>query len=104
MVYILAFAIAFILIVLYLHYRNRERKKEIAEELRKQWGKQKDTDFHFTRIEAYDVLSGEETFHKVSNQTVNDIDFNELFCFIDRTVSKPGQQYFYTKLKHPSNS
>ncbi len=35
----------------------------------------------------------------LSDKTCNDMDFEELFMFIDRTRSKEGQQYLYKKLR-----
>ena len=41
----------------------------------------------------------------MSDKTCNDLDFNELFKFLDRTTSKIGQQFLYNTLRTiPSNS
>jgi hypothetical protein len=104
MLYIFGVGTALILIILFLRYRNDNRKKELLKNLRQQWGLPKNTDFLFSRIEKYDTFTPGEGFHRLSEQTLNDIDFNELFSFIDRTTSSPGQQYLYKKLKHPSAS
>jgi hypothetical protein len=103
MLYIFGFGAALLLIILFLRYRNN-RKKEFLKKLRQQWGQPKNIDFPFLSIEKYDTHTPEEGIHKLSEQTLNDIDFHELFGFIDRTTSRPGQQYFYKKLRHPSAS
>jgi DNA mismatch repair ATPase MutS len=90
-------------IIIYLRYQHRIRKKQRLEIIRKEWGCPKTTDFSFGRIEKYDLLTSDHS-HSLSPQTLNDIDFHELFCFLDRTTSKTGQQYFYSKLKHPVTS
>ena len=42
--------------------------------------------------------SSEKVYQKISDNTWNDLDLNEVFKFIDRTTSKIGQQYLYFKL------
>jgi DNA mismatch repair ATPase MutS len=44
-------------------------------------------------------------YQTLSDKTCNDLDFQELFMFIDRTKSKVGQQYLYNKLRNiPADS
>ena len=60
----------------------------------------KNDSFDFEQIERYfreKKHSG--SFQKLSAKTCNDIDFQELFQFIDRTSSKVGQQFLYDKLR-----
>jgi DNA mismatch repair ATPase MutS len=40
----------------------------------------------------------------LSNKTCEDLDFEELFMFLDRTTSKVGQQYLYNRLRAIPNS
>jgi DNA mismatch repair ATPase MutS len=103
MFYIPALALITTGIIIYLRYQHRKRKKQRMEAIQKEWGCPKTTDFAFGRIEKYDLLTSDHS-HSLSPQTLNDIDFHELFCFLDRTTSKTGQQYFYSKLKHPVTS
>ncbi|GHT78742.1 DNA mismatch repair protein MutS [Bacteroidia bacterium] len=65
------------------------------------WKKVKDEkdDFYFDLIEHYFKYSTKsDEFQIIDNQMMNDIDFQELFIFIDRTQSKIGQQYLYNQL------
>jgi DNA mismatch repair ATPase MutS len=103
MFYILFLALVISGIIIYLHYQHRIRKKQRLDIIRQEWGCSKTTGFAFERIEKYDLLTSDHS-HSLSPQTLNDIDFQELFCFLDRTTSKTGQQYFYSKLKHPVTS
>jgi len=56
-------------------------------------------DFNFDLIGHYFIgRDNSSAFQIVSSQTINDIDFCELFSAIDRTNSKIGQQYLFNKL------
>ena len=75
------------------------RKKEISQRLKKSFGKLKDDSFDFDNIEKYFRKKDNSKAHQVlSDKTCNDLDFDDLFMFLDRTNSKVGQQYFYTNL------
>jgi hypothetical protein len=59
----------------------------------------KDEDFNFDLIAHYFInRDNSGAFQVVNNQIINDIDFCELFAFIDRTHSKIGQQYLFNQL------
>ncbi|ANI87901.1 hypothetical protein A9P82_00320 [Arachidicoccus ginsenosidimutans] len=51
----------------------------------------------------YSALNKDKCFQKLSPQTITDIDFQEVFSFIDRTTSCVGQQYLYDKFCKPTN-
>src|ERR1035437_7471481 len=78
------------------------RKKRIKEKLLNDFGNIK-TDsfaFDFEYIENYFRKKDHSTaIQTLSDKTCNDLDFQELFMFIDRTNSKVGQQYLYNKLR-----
>ncbi len=77
-----------------------KRKKKQIERLQNSFGKLKEDAFDFERIEKYFRNKDHtEAFQVLSDKTCNDLDFNELFMFIDRTNSKIGQQYLYNKLR-----
>ncbi|MDD3321370.1 MAG: DNA mismatch repair protein MutS [Paludibacter sp.] len=79
----------------------RNRKKRIKEKLLSEFGTLKDDSFNFNYIESYFRKKDHSTtFHTLSDKTCNDLDFDELFMFIDRTNSKIGQQYLYNKLRN----
>ena len=77
-----------------------KRKKKINEKLRSEFGNLKDDSFDFEYIESYFRKKDHSSdFQTLSEKTCNDLDFQELFMFIDRTNSKVGQQYLYNKLR-----
>ncbi len=77
-------------------------KKENAQ-LLTSFGEQKDDYFNFPMIEKYfNRKDKSKVFQIISTKTYHDLDFNEVFAFIDRTHSKVGQQYLYNTLRTPN--
>jgi len=80
-------------------FRNKKRRNK--EKLLNEFGNLKVDSFNFEYIESYFRKKGHSTdFQTLSDKTCNDLDFEELFMFIDRTNSKVGQQYLYNKLRN----
>ena len=76
------------------------RKKELTAKLLKDFGSLKEDSFRFEQIEYYFRKKDNSTAYQVlSDKTCNDLDFQDLFMFVDRTNSKIGQQYLYNKLR-----
>jgi DNA mismatch repair ATPase MutS len=56
-------------------------------------------DFNFDLIDYYFRNKDHaDAFQVLNDRFINDIDFHEVFAYIDRTHSKIGQQYFFNKL------
>ncbi len=83
-----------------------KRKKKQIERLLNSFGKIKDERFDFLWVTSYfRNKDHSDSFQVISDKTCNDLDFSELFAFLDRTSSKVGQQFLYNKLRViPSNS
>ena len=76
------------------------RSKKIRESLLKGFGKLKEDSFYFDPIEKYfRKKDHSHAFQVLSDKTCADLDFNDLFQFVDRTNSKVGQQFLYDKLR-----
>ena len=76
------------------------RKKRNKEKLIKAFGTLKDEPFHFEQIEEYfRKKDNSAAYQTLNDKTCNDLDFQELFMFIDRTNSKIGQQFLYNKIR-----
>lgn len=76
------------------------KKREINQRLKESFGKPKDGSFDFESIERYHRNKDHAKAYQVlSDKTCNDLDFDDLFMFLDRTNSKVGQQYFYNNLR-----
>jgi len=81
------------------------RKKEKREQLLQSFGNIKDDYFNFEQIEDYfQKKDNSDAFQVLSDKTCNDLDFQELFMFVDRTNSKIGQQFLYNKLRTIQNN
>lgn len=76
------------------------RKKKEIERLKTSFGKFKDEYFDFKLISTYfRNKDNAHAFQILSNKTCADLDFEDLFMFLDRTNSNIGQQYLYNKLR-----
>lgn len=76
------------------------RKKKTIEKLKETFGQFKNDDFRFDLIEKYFInKDNSDSLQILSDKTCKDLDFEELFMFIDRTTSKVGQQCLYNKLR-----
>lgn len=77
-----------------------KHKKKLQEQLQQSFGKIKDESFDFDLIGKYfKGKDNSKTFQVISDKTCNDLDFEELFMYLDRTTSKVGQQYLYQQLR-----
>jgi hypothetical protein len=81
------------------------RGRKYNETFLSSFGKIKDDTFNFDLIEKYfRNKKHKNSFQVLSDKTCQDLDFDELFMFLDRTQSEVGQQYLYNKLRNiPSN-
>lgn len=76
------------------------RKRKVVEQLRASFGQVKREGFQFDLIERYFLnKENSDSFQVLSDKTCHDIDFEELFMFLDKTCSKVGQQYLYNHLR-----
>lgn len=74
-------------------------KNKLVQKIKSSWGQPKDSSFNFDLIEHYfRKKSSPSALQVISNRTMNDIDFRSLFSYIDRTNSKIGQQFLFSKL------
>jgi hypothetical protein len=104
MEYLIFGTILIILVLLVIHNSNRRNSKKKIEQIRAAWGNPKANSFYFNGIRTYADIVQENCFHKLTEQTIDDIDFFGLFAFIDRTTSKVGQQFLFKKMIEPTNN
>jgi DNA mismatch repair ATPase MutS len=103
MAYLILVAIFVVAFIIYVNYNARTARGKKIRRLRDAWGKPKAEFFNFYLIEKYSKFIDERAFHRLSEQTLWDIDFYDLFRFIDRTTSKIGQQLLFKKLTEPAD-
>lgn len=104
MLYVIFSLIIIIIIILVLKYSAKASRKKKFKGIRSVWGQPKTENFYFGQIERYEEAINASDFHLISKQTITDVDFYDLFEFIDRTTSRIGQQFLFSKLKRPSGS
>ena len=78
--------------------RNKTKKRQ--EELLNRQSRLKEEPFDFERISLFFQNDDHKNARQVIDERVlNDLDFEELFMSLDRTVSVVGQQYLYATLR-----
>ena len=98
---LIAMVVAIIVLLSKRYSLNKKNKR--LEQLRRRWGLPNGDYYNFDKIERYMLLDKDKAFHALSGQAKTDIDFNDLFTFLDRTNSRVGQQYLFDKLCKPTN-
>lgn len=91
--------ISFVLVIILLAGNNYKKKASIQKKLtqiKDRWAKPKFAYRNFDGISRY--LTTCNIVSDISAGTGGDLDIEDLFSFIDRTNSKPGQQYLYKKI------
>ncbi|MDH5476225.1 MAG: DNA mismatch repair protein MutS [Cyclobacteriaceae bacterium] len=77
-------------------FKSKKKNQEILQK----FGKVKDSNFDFERIAMFFLHSNKaDAFQVISESTCQDLDFEELFMYVDRTSSVLGQQYLYSTLR-----
>lgn len=105
MEYLILGLVVIIAVLLVIHHFIRKRwTKRKIEQIREAWGKPKTDSFYFEIIKKYADAVKENEFHRLTDQTIEDIDFYGLFAFIDRTTSRVGQQFLFKKVLEPANN
>ncbi len=79
--------------------KGRLTAKKTLAEIREQWGQPKYIHRKFKLIAAYLTAFGGEYA-----ASATDLDLDDVFAYIDRASSKPGQQYLFKKLHSPEIS
>jgi len=101
MIYLLL-ALALTVYLIISLFRKNERK--ILAEIRLNWGRRIDKKRDIELIEKYAIHDDAPHFHKLTLQTLKDIDIENLFSLLDRTLTAIGQQILYNKIIFPTNS
>jgi hypothetical protein len=104
MEYLVIVSICLVLVLIVVHQLNLNTAEKQIDKIRKKWSKPKTDPFNFDSIGKYVENVPSHNFHRLSDQTIDDIDFYSLFAFVDRTISKVGQQFFFKKLLEPVNT
>jgi len=101
--YLILLVIGILGYILYRYFFKKYEPKSI-DQIRASWGVPKEENFDFEKIGFFWKYHSEIDFFEINEQTQKDLDFTALFSFIDRTTSRPGQQFLYHILKRPTNN
>lgn len=78
-------------------FRSRKKKNQ---NILKNYKRIKSNTFDFERIALFFLYTNKtDAYQVISDRTLQDLDFEELFMYLDRTCSKIGQQYLYSTLR-----
>ena len=72
---------------------KKTRKKYILEEFAI-------PSFEQVSLYFYNTPKLQENFHVIQDRTFKDLDLESVFCIIDKTKSKIGQQFLYSKIRN----
>lgn len=81
----------------------RSSRRKIQEKTAASWGKIKEKRRNFDLISRYAATGTGSAFYRLTDQTLSDIDVEDLFACIDRTETGIGQQVLFHTLLHPTN-
>lgn len=101
MVYFLL-ALAFLIFIIFSLTRKNEEK--ILDEIRLSWGRRINKRRDLLDVEEYASHIKQTNFHKLTLQTLKDIDIENLFALLDRTLTTIGQQFLYKKIIFLNNN
>jgi len=103
---VILFCIGFVILVLSFTIYNRHRRRRTEHEIAKNWTKSKPAHqfFYFEQIRSLAKYAPNWPSSKLSTQTQGDLDFDEVFMHVDRTVSCIGQQYLFQNLVYPKQN
>ncbi|WP_199118123.1 hypothetical protein [Pedobacter sp. ASV28] len=99
MLYLIVALAAGIIAICYLQYQNKQKKLKRITYIIDKWGKPTIEDRNFKLISQYHECIHQHTGEMLTDEIAQDIDLEKLFAYIDRTNSKPGQQYLYQHLR-----
>jgi len=84
-------------------YRKNTLEKLLCQ-LREDWGKEKEKDRDFSEIESfyrYSTRSHDDKDFSLDEQSWSDMDMDELYSKIERTMTNPGECILYNILRTP---
>src|ERR1035438_72201 len=94
--FLIATFLIIILASVIVKYFKKAKKKKAEDVLRASYGLPKEDFYSAEWIQKYFVYKQKVDSETIVNdQMCNDLDFQELFQFADRTTSIVGQQYLY---------
>lgn len=98
------FLSALVLLVLCVYFiRKRIHLASQLRRLRANWGRPKSptSGLDFEQVSLYHRLKRSDVDEYIDDQTWQALDLSDVFVFLDRTNSRPGQQFLYHQIRAP---
>jgi len=99
MIYLLGIPVVLTLLLFFIRFKRQQEMRKRAEDVITKWSQPSEHVVDFKQLKAYNAYFSQESGDHLSDAIAADIDLEHLFAYIDRTNSKPGQQYLYQKLR-----
>lgn len=103
-IYYLALLILLPLTILEIIIYRKSILQKLIRQLREDWGKEKDRKRNFSEIESFYRYTSRDCENSgifLDDQTWSDLNMNELYSQIDRTMTNPGECVLYNILRKP---
>jgi hypothetical protein len=100
MLYVIALSIILLAAIVIIIHLQKKKKLAALKEIIDKWGEVSTIDRNFGLIAHYHNCINENQEEFLSEEVAADIDLERIFAFVDRTNSKPGQQYLYHQLRN----
>ncbi len=93
-----------LLVILAIFLKRTSSEIRILNQIKGGWGKKNKRKRNFNSISEFhkQVSKSDNTKFYIDDQTWQDLNMDEVYGVIDRTLSKPGEQVLYNLLRTPS--
>lgn len=86
-------------------YDERKKWMRFKQKLEKEYGNRSVEEYDINRLRvASKYFEKHKVEHQIDDITWNDLDFNEIFMLINKSLSSVGEEYLYYKLRTPQST
>jgi DNA mismatch repair ATPase MutS len=92
------------LMIVSIRIYQKSTLQKLLSQLREDWGKEKEKDRNFTEIESfyrYSTAHHDDNDISIDDQTWSDLNMDDLYSRIERTLTNPGECILYQILRSP---
>jgi len=103
-IYYWGFLLLLPLMILCIRIYQKSTFQKLLTQLRDDWGKGKEKDRNFSEIESfyrYSTTNCDDNDISIDDQTWSDLNMNDLYSRIERTLTNPGECILYQILRTP---
>lgn len=100
--YLLGFVPLVVILIVGLYIRKKVILDGINVKFQNEWGKKVHRKRNFNNIRStFDYIEESTDEFCIDDQTWSDLTMNEIYTVMDRTITSPGEEMFYTMLRMP---